>query len=80
MAETDLELDPGDLDHATLASLKVGDLIEVPSPFPALSEEPIILQTDKITGQKIEFLVTQFGITLGRWVVNNEPLGMSWQL
>ncbi|MEJ6846732.1 hypothetical protein [Sinorhizobium fredii] len=63
-------------------SLEVGDQIETVAVFPKLSHEPVVLRTVEKTkdGNRIDFVVTYFGVTLGRWVCSREQEALKWQV
>ena len=59
-------------------SLEIGDLVETTAVFPALSGEPVVLRTAAKSAEKLEFVVTYFGVTLGRWICRKEEGGLKW--
>lgn len=61
--------------------LEVGDLIETGPIFKALSDEPVVLHTveKKDNGNRLEFLVTYFGVTLGRWSCTRKDGELVWE-
>lgn len=61
-------------------SLEVGDQVETVAIMPALSEEPVILQTVGVQPDRKEFVATYHGITLGRWVCTNKEGALTWAL
>ena len=62
-------------------SLAVGDVIEAAPLFPPLSAEPITLRTATKSpdGDVREFVVTYFGIALGRWSCRLIEGVLTWQ-
>jgi hypothetical protein len=63
-------------------SLEPGDLIETSPLMKALTEEPVILHTDKrVTGktERLEFVATYLGVTLGRWTCTKKEGKLEWQ-
>lgn len=64
--------------------LEVGDLIETGPIFKALSDEPVVLHTAERKREKgktvrLEFVVTYFGVTLGRWACEKRDGGLVWE-
>ena len=47
--------------------LKVDDTVEADGLFPPLSKETLVLKVAERTAIEIAFVVTYFGVTLGRW-------------
>jgi len=65
-----------------LDSLKIGDLVEVDPIFPALSNENVVMRTAErpgSIGDTVVFVVTYFGITIGRWEATKNAGGVSWK-
>ncbi|MCL4743852.1 MAG: hypothetical protein KJZ83_00405 [Burkholderiaceae bacterium] len=62
-------------------ALEVGDLIETSPVFCALSDETVVLHTvvrDEKT-DRLEFVVTYFGVTLGRWACTRKNGELVWE-
>ena len=61
-------------------SLKEGDTIEAPGLFQNLDpSEPVALTVNEIKGDAKAFLVTYFGVTLGRWTCTRKEETLSWR-
>jgi len=61
-------------------SLQIGDQIEAPGLFQSLDRtEPVALCVNAIEGDVKSFLVTYFGVTLGRWKCTKKGETLSWQ-
>ena len=63
-------------------SIEVGDQIEAGPLLPALSDEPLLLNTvlESEARDHKEFVVTWHGVTLGRWSCTNRKGVLKWQL
>jgi hypothetical protein len=59
--------------------LKVDDTVEADGLFPPLSKEPMVLRVAERSETKIEFVVTYFGVTLGRWQAENDQGRLTWR-
>lgn len=61
-------------------SLEVGDLIETSPLLGGLLDDPVILLTDKRVEKpdRLEFVVTYLGITLGRWTCTHKNGELVW--
>ena len=61
--------------------LEVGDLIETAPIFRGLSDEPVTLYTAERDekADRLEFIVTYFGITLGRWSCTRKDGELVWE-
>jgi hypothetical protein len=68
------------LDVSFFNSLKVGDRLETPSPFPALTDEPVKLLCTAQVGVTADFVVTYLGATLGKWSAANYKGSIKWKL
>lgn len=61
--------------------LQQGDVVEATGLFPGLDViEPIKLRTEKCEPSLKEFVVTYFGVTLGKWTCKKEASGLSWKV
>ena len=58
--------------------LEIGDQIETRGLFVKMSPEPVVMRLDKRTDTLAEFVVTYFGVTLGRWKCSKEGEALSW--
>ena len=61
-----------------LEDLAVTDLVEASAPFPKLSKEPVVLRVTEKSAGKATFVVTYFGVTLGRWFATAGKGGVEW--
>ena len=59
-------------------SLQVGDQVEGVAIFPALASEPAMLRTAVHEDDRAEFVVTYFGVTIGRWTAQKNDGGLKW--
>ena len=59
--------------------LKVDDTIETTGLFPPLSKEPLVLKVAERSETKVDFVVTYFGVTLGRWQAENDQGRITWR-
>jgi hypothetical protein len=66
------------LTRTQFAELAVGDLVETSAMLPKLSEEPVVLRLTDKTAEKATFVVTYFGVTLGRWIAKLGKGGVEW--
>jgi hypothetical protein len=61
--------------------LEVDDVIEAPGLFPGLDViEPIKLRCTVIGPAYKDFVVTYFGVTLGKWNCKKEASGLTWKV
>jgi hypothetical protein len=61
-------------------SLQVGDTIEAPGLFQSLDPgEPVRLAVNEVDGTSKAFLVTYFGVTLGRWRCAKDGETLTWR-
>jgi hypothetical protein len=72
------------LSRSQLTDLQTGDLIEVGAILAGLTKEPVVLRTDTKTDNgkgslSVAFVVTYFGINLGRWTATVKGEAVSWQ-
>jgi hypothetical protein len=58
--------------------LEVNDLIEVSPIFPALGKEPVLLRVAQVAQDRAEFVVTYFGVTIGKWVCQFGKEELQW--
>lgn len=69
------------LTEAQFDSLEPGDQIETVAPF-LFSKESVVLQTALKTERegkpRLEFIVTYFNITMGRWACEKTSGGLQW--
>ena len=59
--------------------LKLDDTVEVAGLFPPLTKEPLVLRVAERTVDKIDCVVTYFGVTLGRWRATQDQGTVKWQ-
>jgi hypothetical protein len=61
-------------------SLSIGDLVEIGTIFPLLGDEPLVMRTaERNPDGATVFVVTYFGITVGRWEATKNEGGLSWK-
>lgn len=60
-------------------SLEKGDLVELAPLLRGVSSEPVSLYTDTREGDRLDFVATYMGITLGRWSATKTEEGIKWQ-
>jgi hypothetical protein len=60
-------------------TLEKGDLVELAPLLKGLSDDPVTLYTDKRDGDRVEFVATFMGITLGRWTGTKAGGEIKWQ-
>lgn len=60
-------------------ALEKGDLVELGPLLSGISSDPVTLYTDKREGDRIEFVATYMGITLGRWAAEKKGAEVKWQ-
>lgn len=60
-------------------ALEKGDLVEVGPLLKGLTDEPVTLYTAKREGERLEFVVTYIGITMGRWIATKAEGEIKWQ-
>jgi len=59
--------------------LKVGDEIEADGLFTPLTKEPLVLRVYGRGQNAIDFVVTYFGVTLGKWHASKDKGSVSWR-
>jgi len=57
----------------------VGEYVDAPGVFKGLADEPLKLRAAAREEHKIEFVVTYFGVTLGRWKCLRNEEKLQWQ-
>lgn len=62
-----------------LDTLEKGDLVELAPLLAGISDDPVTLYTDKRDGDRVEFVATYMGITLGRWTAEKKGGEVKWQ-
>jgi hypothetical protein len=62
-----------------LDAMKVGDEIEADGLFPPLSKEPLVLRASARTEDSVDFVVTYFGVTLGKWQATQDGGSVKWK-
>ena len=60
-------------------TLEKGDLVELGPLLKGVCADPVTLYTDKRDGDRLEFVVTYMGITLGRWAATKSEGAIKWQ-
>lgn len=60
-------------------ALEKGDLVELGPLLKGLCDDPVTLYTDKRDGDRLAFVVTYMGITLGRWTAIERAGEVKWQ-
>ena len=60
--------------------LEIGDQIETRGLFPKVDQEPVVLRLAARDVNSLEFVVTYFGVTLGRWKSSNKEGALSWEM
>jgi hypothetical protein len=58
--------------------LEIGDQVETRGLFSKVDPEPVVMRLDKRTDTMLEFVVTYFGVTLGRWKCSKNGEALSW--
>ncbi len=62
-------------------SLQIDDVIEAPGLFPGLDvNEPLKLRCTVAKEALREFVVTYFGVTIGKWTCKKEASGLAWKV
>ena len=59
-------------------TLAIGDLVETRGLFAKLSEEPVAMQLVERSAERLAFVATYFGVTLGRWVCTAKEGELTW--
>ena len=59
-------------------SLGVGDQIKTVPLFPALAEDEVVLRVATKKSDEADFVITYFGVTLGRWTAKKSKGALSW--
>lgn len=62
-----------------LDALEKGDLVEMGPLWKGLNDDPVTLYTDKRDGDRVEFVATYMGITLGRVSATKVGEDVQWQ-
>ena len=61
--------------------LQLDDVIEAPGLFPGLDVvTPVKLRVEKCEATVKEFVVTYFGVTLGKWTCTKASEGLTWKV
>jgi hypothetical protein len=60
-------------------TLEKGDLVELSPLLKGLTDDPVTLYTSKRDGNRLEFVATFMGITLGRWTATKAEGEIKWQ-
>lgn len=58
--------------------LEVGDLVEAGSMLPPATQEATVFHTVEKKENRLEFVVTFLGVTLGRWACVKDGEVLSW--
>ena len=68
------------LDLDNFDAVGVGETVEASGVFPRLApDEPLKLRAAAREEHKIEFVVTYFGVTLGRWTYLRDEGKLQWR-
>jgi hypothetical protein len=62
-----------------LDGLKVGEEVEADGLFTPLTKEPLVLRVKGRTANSVDFVVTYFGVTLGKWHATRDLGGVKWR-
>ncbi len=63
----------------TFEALTIDDVVEAPGMLPGLSPEVLRLRVKSRTIERIEFVVTYFGVTLGNWSAHLSEGDVKWR-
>ena len=62
----------------TFEAVAVGDIIDAAGLFQGVTAQPVKLRAAAREADKIDFVVTYFGVTLGRWTCRKIDGGLTW--